>query len=86
MNLEILAHRLTHLLQAVALPPPSFAAGMASGLLIGALITVVVLRSGAVAAGLARLARIAVLMVPPVIACLLWGAWVGIMAAKEMLH
>jgi hypothetical protein len=86
MNLPTLAQHLAHTVSAVTLPPPSFDVGLLSGLLAGIFLTALILRSAAVARGLLCVARLAVLMVPPVIACLLWGAWVGIMAAKEMLH
>jgi hypothetical protein len=86
MNLPTLAQHLAHAVSAITLPPASYDAGLLSGLLAGIFLTALVLRSAAIARGLLLVARLAVLMVPPVVACLLWGAWVGIMAAKEMLH
>jgi hypothetical protein len=86
MNLPTLAQHLAHAVSAITLPPTSYDAGLLSGLLAGIVLTALVLRSAAIARGLLLVARLAVLMVPPVVACLLWGAWVGIMAAKEMLH
>jgi hypothetical protein len=86
MNLHAILQHLAHTASSITLPPASFDAGLLSGLLVGMVLMAVVLRSGAITSGLMRLAHLAAFMVPPVIACLLWGAWVGIMAAKEMLH
>jgi hypothetical protein len=86
VNAQGLSEIAQRALSLVSLPPPPFLTGMMSGLLLGILLTALVLRRSRIQAALLTVGRYAVALVPPVVACLLWGAWVGIMAAKEALH
>lgn len=69
-----------------AWPPAPFLSGLIAGLVFGILLTVVVLRHAGVASALRFVGRGLVVLAPPVLACLLWGAWIGILAAKQSLH
>jgi hypothetical protein len=84
--LHTVDHALTRAGTLLSFPPPPFLTGLFAGLLCGILLTVLVLRRASVARALLCIGKGIAVLAPPVIACLLWGAWIGIMAAKEIVH
>ncbi|HTE87086.1 MAG TPA: hypothetical protein VK821_20435 [Dehalococcoidia bacterium] len=86
MNAQSLTEVLRRAAPLLSLPPPPFLTGMLSGLLLGILLTSLAVGRSGLATALLRVGRVCIALAPPVLACLLWGAWVGIVAAKEMLH
>lgn len=88
--LAALADRLGQLYTAVtrlyADVPAPFLAGLLSGFLAGVVLTSFVAGRGGLLGWLRRQARGLIVLVPAVLASLLWGVWIGILAAKNLLH
>ncbi len=67
-------------------PPPSpFLDGLLAGVLIGLVLATLILGRNALGAFLRHSLRGAAVLAPAVLACLLWGAWIGILAAKGLV-
>lgn len=81
MNLEPALATLQSLLRQAAWSWPVFAVGMACGLLPGALLTRLPRRRRV--ARRSRVLHDVFALTPAILACLLWGLWLGILAAKS---
>ncbi len=83
MNLQSMLAAVQSLAQSA--PPPSpFLDGLLVGTLFGLVLASLIMGRHALGAFLRRSLRSAAVLAPAVLACLLWGAWIGIMAAKDI--
>jgi hypothetical protein len=89
MNLQSLLSSLLSAIQSLAqsIPPPSpFVYGLLLGTFAGLVLASLIMGRHALGAFLRRSLATAAGFAPAVLAFLLWGAWIGILAAKDVVR
>jgi flagellar biosynthesis protein FliQ len=84
MNAGTALATLESLSQPIVASWPVFASGLACGLLLGVLLAALAFRGRNKARRKQSFFHALLSLAPAVVACLLWGLWLGILAAKSL--